>query len=375
MSVTLLPSEILGEIFHLVTACDRVDDKLAADRLVRTLLGLTFVNSYWRSVAVGLPTLWTNIHISSTKSSPEAALTILQLHLERSASLSIDVYFVPLMEHTAEHQTALWLSLCPHLPRCRTLVIGQLVPIMAELVLPLTGSLERLQSFRLEAPLREPRPSSENSRIAFSRSEKIIPILFEAPALRELHLISHFPFWTFEWSVIKSHLCRFPCLSIAILRFWVNNDTQETSLPQPLPLPRLHTLSFANWDISIYVLLPQLKHFVPRMPAAPMLSLTQLDLVCSTAVGELMRWLAVDAASGTGAIFPNLQALHFYECVVLDHKVGESLEAAISLLQARPNLRVVWHQTPQKWNPANMPEESRERLSESSEMFPKGWML
>ncbi|KAF8319806.1 hypothetical protein DL93DRAFT_123691 [Clavulina sp. PMI_390] len=396
MATTRLPPEILNKIFYLVTAHNRIDDKPAADRLVRTLLTLTSVNSYWRTLAIGLSSLWTTIYVSSTYPSQG---TILDLHLERSSNLPLDLYFRPPNGQSADYQIALWRSIYPHHTRCRTLVIGRLSHEMSEFMFPINGFWTRLESLRIEAPDLGYVAESEDPRIMIARLERVFPILFEAPNLRELHLISH----TLKWSVIERQLRHYPKLSIVVLRF--SPSAHDTPPPQPLTLPSLHTLASANWDVSIYTLLPRLKHYIPsgwrtgnlgyvpacfpflerlslvrtygyrlamEMPVAPMISLSRIDLARSAAVEEMLQYLT----SNTGlAIFPNLQTLQFYECMVRDERSKESLEALIPLLQSRPTLCIVWDHLPEKWDLGDVPKTYRNRLIESLDTFPKGWVI
>ncbi|KAF8319808.1 hypothetical protein DL93DRAFT_123616 [Clavulina sp. PMI_390] len=413
MSTTRLPEEILGEIFVLVTqtARERIDGRLAADQLIRSLFAIASVDSYWRAVATSRTSLWTMIHLSSSRPALGSAFGILKLFLERSFPSSIDIYFA-LADRWHEYSWILWNSLSPHLGRCRKLIINRLVPGLAEFILPLRQPLERLELFHLDAPfkgnpfIRE--AASEEPHDAFTQLECTFPIQSEAPMLKELHLIGHAPFWKFDWGLLQSHLRNFPNLCIAVLRFSVSNAERGMCPSEPLALPSLHTLASAKWDPGKYVLLPQLKHFISidwqtgdlgdvaahfpslerlslarsqtyrlvvQLSITPMLSLKQLDLVRSAAVEELLKYLAWDADRGRKAVFPNLRTLTFYECILLESKISESLEATVSLLYACPTLHIFWDQYPPKWNLAEVPESCRGRLSETAETFPWGWVI
>ncbi|KAF8319807.1 hypothetical protein DL93DRAFT_123561 [Clavulina sp. PMI_390] len=408
-----LPAEILGEIFQLTTACERINDTPAGDRIIRTLVAITSVNSYWRTVAISRKSLWTIIHISDPKSAMAitSALKILELFIERPSTASLDIYLA-LACGSNDHSHILWRSLSSHLYRCRKLVINRLLSAFARLVLPLRQPLERLESFHLDAPFRESYSRLEGVQeepdMTLTQLETIFPVLSEAPNLQELRLIGHAPFWRFEWRAIESHLRGFPHLRVAILRFSVSDDEHDESSPQPFAIASLHTLASANWDHGKHLLLPDLRHFISItggnsdlrdiptqfsslerlsltrtqtyrlggvMPITPMLSLIQLDLVCSAPVDELLVYLSADTKRGQTAIFPSLQRLQFYDCRMFESRLSECLEATFSLLEARPTLHIVWDHYPAKWELTEAPESCRGRLFETSDRFPQGWMI
>ncbi|KAF8319804.1 hypothetical protein DL93DRAFT_123831 [Clavulina sp. PMI_390] len=399
-----LPIEILGEIFHFVTACDRIDDKVAANRLIRTLFALSAVNSYWRAVSTRLPSLWTHIHISNPKPALAAALGVVNLHLERSSNLSLDVYFRLLKDQSSEYQNALWHSIRPHLPPCRTLFLGRLLVDLAELILPLGGPLHRLESCRLDSPYMEGRYASKERAISFARLAKIFPIPADTAALKELQIIGSDPFWTFKWNVLEDYLQGCSMLSTAVLSFQLGFDDERRSLP--LTLPSLRTLASSKWDFEQYLFLPNLKHLISNawwtaalhhtparyptlerlslarandfmfellMPAKPMPSLKQFDLVRSEAVEEFLGFIVSDT---NPTILPNIKTLRFYVCTPQPGRARETLEATVSVLQARPTLQIVWDLYPREWGDlSEVPEEYRARISEQPELFPREWLV
>ncbi|KAJ7137379.1 hypothetical protein C8R43DRAFT_1020082 [Mycena crocata] len=100
--VRRLPSEILVEIFALHSAAyflDEIFDESAFERLAQLpLLIVSQVCARWHAIAIGTPSLWTNISLLgflwATPTSTEKAITLLQSALERGGNYALNVTLI-----------------------------------------------------------------------------------------------------------------------------------------------------------------------------------------------------------------------------------------------------------------------------------------
>lgn len=150
--IRILPFELIAEAFKLGRnmVTEFPDDTVY-------LLLITSVCSVWRSVALSVPELWTNIQskwwFKKSTRKVNLAKERLEAYIARSKSASLDIslnflgslarWDVPL----AYTEKFLCNRIFPHLHRCRSLVLYLSEHIKVNTFLPLPGSMERLRRF------------------------------------------------------------------------------------------------------------------------------------------------------------------------------------------------------------------------------------
>lgn len=138
--ISILPVEVLGMIFKEVVAepSARVEyhpSPFEPDKpewpITRPELLISHVSKYWRAVAIGMPSLWTHIHLYVKQS-----VDLVDLYLTRSRGLPLVVAFrqhfvcgvYPRQAHAADYPR-ITATILNHMHICRRLEIRTNVPV------------------------------------------------------------------------------------------------------------------------------------------------------------------------------------------------------------------------------------------------------
>lgn len=126
------------------------------DERVRFLQGITAVSSWWRTFAVTMPELWSEIVYPKRfdKKDFDAVFHRIKTYLERSKNSPISVS-VFTQGTTLKDSRRLLNLIIPQLPRCHTLSLQLHVPTLVEQYLPLRGPLPLLRKANIAAWLLE----------------------------------------------------------------------------------------------------------------------------------------------------------------------------------------------------------------------------
>lgn len=133
-----LPAELVSRVFLLGS------EILAYGTLLTHRLAISAVYSSWRTTAISTQQLWSFIHVHlRDPNSIESIASLLNMHLERAYSVSIDITFHALTK--SESSVArMWDTISKHLHRCRGFkIVGEIKP---DLVFPSKTSMDRLES-------------------------------------------------------------------------------------------------------------------------------------------------------------------------------------------------------------------------------------
>lgn len=158
------------------------------DERVRFLQGITAVSSWWRTFALTMPELWTEIVYPKRfdKKDFDAVFHRIKTYLERSKNSPI-IVTVFTQGTTLKDSRRLLNLIIPQLPRCYSLSLELHVPTLVEQYLPLRGPLPLLREVNIGAFLLEGWSTPGHHVIRVFSEDNASP-------LRELQLSSNKPF-------------------------------------------------------------------------------------------------------------------------------------------------------------------------------------
>ncbi|KAF8323307.1 hypothetical protein DL93DRAFT_680271 [Clavulina sp. PMI_390] len=274
-----LPPELLLGVFELLVGSTSIPE------VHHTLLAITSVCSYWRSLAISSPSLWTRVYYGPLKSlvSQRSARKIskrARVFLERSRSLPIEILaentlfpsIAPLVPTIRDQR--LWIAIRPfisQLSRCRELTLNCTYVDSRSLWERLSkanlGLLESL-SFkdRYNHPMTDtgvPSPVFEDEtsddRLTCKSLKTLVfwhstPIKFNpfpiAPSLCHLEVVFCVPTW---WDALVNALREFPFLQhLCVISVWgsLPSSWDETTRIELSHLASLNT-NFPQFSVNL----------------------------------------------------------------------------------------------------------------------------